>query len=68
MLLYVSSFCNIKSFHYKYELSSPETEILTIISIKENGLTMKRNMIIRNDVLAMGAPSSGILSDFFYNT
>jgi len=39
MWLYVSSFCNIKFLHYKYELSNPESEILTIISIKENGLT-----------------------------
>jgi hypothetical protein len=39
MWLYVSSFCNIKSSHLKYELSNPESEILTIVSIKENGRT-----------------------------
>ena len=38
MGLYVNSFCNIKSSHYKYELSNSESEILTVISIKENGL------------------------------
>ena len=40
MWLYVNSFCNIKSSHQKYELSNPESEIFTIISIKENGRTV----------------------------
>jgi hypothetical protein len=39
MWLYVSSFCNIKFLHYKYEISNPESEILTNMSIKENGFT-----------------------------
>ena len=41
MWLYASSFCNIKSSHCKYELSNPESEILTIGRILYYGMDIE---------------------------